>query len=709
MANLRANNLCGTGGRTALDGSVFFDGNGRLSVPNSADVRVGSDDFTIEAWIRAENPGDWTTVLGMWDSSATRRTYALQRKKADSKLYFYVSADGGSTVSATATQFASGGDITLGEWHHVAGVRDGNTIRAYLNGVQVGNASFTASILNNTTDALFIGDTEVTAGGEAFNGYMSNVRMVKGTCLYPSGITFTPPTEKLTAVDGTVLLCCQDSDDPTQEATGKTITGDGGLDINETEYVTNGTFAGGTYSPAWTAWGNTTTAQSGGIFIERTSTLTGVYQQLPTDSMQAGQYKLRGQISNKTGPGGAMIRLSSASQGNGTSWFGGYASPATSEVIEHTFTYSGSGGLYVNLMIGNNTGSADFSNISFRQVYTADGAPKVTPPVGVDGGVVFDGETKHNTQSYMYFPTGDTSQRGRGRGLLMGGAVSPGATNTTQIKYFDIASQGITDDFGQTSVARRATGSLSSSTRAVMGGGFVSPPSPYTISDVMDYVTIATTANATDFGNMQSTGYSYGTASNETRGLFAGGYRPNNSAVVDTIDLITIATTANATDFGNLVVARRGYGGLASPTRGIFMGGAPSTKEELDYVTIATTGNATDFGNLTDGRDNVYGGSSSTRGVMGGGRTPSNTNIIDYITIATTGNATDFGDLLSATFYNAATSNSSRLVWVGNTGITNTMEYVTIATTGNSIDWGDQGGTTQHSGGACSDSHGGIS
>ena len=337
-------------------------------------------------------------------------------------------------------------------------------------------------------------------------------------------------------------------------------------------------------------------------------------------------------------------------------------------------------------------------------------ASRFVPDVGEDYGTTFADGAVFDTLSYMVPPGGTTAQRGRGRGLLMGGAVSPGATNTTQIKYFDIASQGITDDFGQTTVARRSTGSLSSSTRGLMGGGFVAPTSPaHTVSDVIDYVTIATTANAVDFGNMQSTGYSYGTASNETRGLFAGGYRPNNSAVVKTTDLITIASAGNATNFGDLVVARRSFGGLASPTRGIFFGGAPSTKEEIDYVTIATEATALDFGNLTDGRDNVYGGSSSTRGVMGGGRTPSNTNIIDYITIATTGTVTDFGDLLSATFYNAATSNSSRLVWVGNTGITNTMEYVTIATTGNSIDWGDQGGTTQHSGGGCSDSHGGIS
>ena len=332
-----------------------------------------------------------------------------------------------------------------------------------------------------------------------------------------------------------------------------------------------------------------------------------------------------------------------------------------------------------------------------------------TTDVGSQHGTTFNGFGNFATSTYMVPPGGNTRERNRGRGLLMGGAVSPGATNTTQIKYFDIASQGITEDFGQTTSGRRAQGSVSSSTRGCVGGGFVAPTSPaHTVLNTIDFVTIANTANAIDFGDMQDTAYHYGTASNQTRGLFAGGYRPNNSAVVDTIDLITIATTGNASDFGNLVVARRSFGGLASPTRGIFMGGAPSTKDDIDFVTIASAGNATDFGNLTVGRDFVHGSSSSTRGVMAGGRTPSNSNVIDFITIASAGNATDFGDLLAAQGYYAATGNSTRALWVGNLDISNTIEYVTIATTGNSIDWGDQNGTTQHSSGACSDSHGGL-
>ena len=363
---------------------------------------------------------------------------------------------------------------------------------------------------------------------------------------------------------------------------------------------------------------------------------------------------------------------------------------------------------------GNILQEATGKTLDIRKVTLNDAPPmasRFTPDKGEDHGTTFADNTKFDTLSYMVPAGGTTAQSNRGRGLLMGGAVSPGATNTTQIKYFDIASQGITDDFGQTSVARRATGSLSSSTRAVMGGGFVSPPSPYTISDVMDYVTIATTANAIDFGNMQSTAYHYATASNETRGLFAGGYRPNNSAVVNTIDLITIATTGNASNFGDLTRTARSFGGAGSTTRGVFFGGThPAIQDVIDYVTFSTTGDATDFGNLTDARDNAYGASSSTRAVMAGGRDPNTTNIIDYITIASTGDATDFGDLTQTSYYfNASTSNSIRAVWVGTSTIVNSMEFVTIATTGNSVDWGDQGGTIQHSGGACSDSHGGIS
>ena len=59
------------------------------------------------------------------------------------------------------------------------------------------------------------------------NGFISNLRVVKGTALYTDD--FIPPTRELKKVPGTVLLCCQDPDNPLTEATGKTITGYGDL------------------------------------------------------------------------------------------------------------------------------------------------------------------------------------------------------------------------------------------------------------------------------------------------------------------------------------------------------------------------------------------------------------------------------------------------------------------------------------------------
>ena len=67
------------------------------------------------------------------------------------------------------------------------------------------------------------------------------------------------------------------------------------------------------------------------------------------------------------------------------------------------------------------------------------------------------------------------------------------------------------------------------------------------------------------------------------------------------INYFTMSTAGNASDFGDLTVARAMMPGLANPTRGIFAGGfAPGEQNVIDFVTIASTGNATDFGDMFD-------------------------------------------------------------------------------------------------------------
>jgi hypothetical protein len=85
---------------------------------------------------------------------------------------------------------------------------------------------------------------------------------------------------------------------------------------------------------------------------------------------------------------------------------------------------------------------------------------------------------------------------------------------------------------------------------------------------------------------------------------------------VNTIEYFTIASTGNATDFGDLTVARYFLSATSSSLRGVWGGGFAgiSQKNEIDFVTIASTGDASDFGDLT-----VAGNGLSATSVSHGG------------------------------------------------------------------------------------------
>ena len=199
-----------------------------------------------------------------------------------------------------------------------------------------------------------------------------------------------------------------------------------------------------------------------------------------------------------------------------------------------------------------------------------------------------------------------------------------------------------------------------------------------------------------------------------TRICFGGGREPS---VTDTIQFVEIATTSNATDFGNLTVARTFLDACSNETRGVFGSGAtPSVNVTIDFITIASTGNAQDFGDSTKSSTHSYAACASpTRGIFAGGYQPSSPkfdNVIEYITIASAGNATDFGDLISTTSFLAGASNSIKGIFAGGATPTklSTIQSIEIATTGDAVLFGDISVTNPvTSRGTCSDSHGGLS
>jgi len=192
--------------------SAYFDGSGDyLSMTNNAAFNLDTGDFTLELWANHSNVGQVQSMVSnytgasngwlfQWRSDTTRLAFGL----GDTQLIYY-----------TFTP-------VVGAWYHYAVTRSGTSLRMFINGALV--ATVTNSSNLTSTGATYIGNIN-NAISQYTYGYLSNVRIVKGTAVYTSA--FTPPTAPLTAVSGTSLLTCQSSTfiDNSSNAFPITVTG----------------------------------------------------------------------------------------------------------------------------------------------------------------------------------------------------------------------------------------------------------------------------------------------------------------------------------------------------------------------------------------------------------------------------------------------------------------------------------------------------
>ena len=336
----------------------------------------------------------------------------------------------------------------------------------------------------------------------------------------------------------------------------------------------------------------------------------------------------------------------------------------------------------------------------------------ITDRAGSSGPIIAGVSTVTST-SHMVMPSGPTEFRGgRGRGVVAGGRDASNPAVAT-MDLIEITTAGNATDFGDLTISGRDYPSgCGSPTRGIFFAG--SEPG---FRNVIDYVVMSSSGGANDFGDMRIAPLTNFALSNATRGITAGGLTaPTPSYTTnDSIEFITIASTGDSSDFGNLTEANSYAATCASPTRGIFnQGSTPTYKKTIEYITIATLGNATKFGDSSkSGAGAPMGASSATRGVFAGGQFDNpypQTDIIDYITIATEGNAIDFGDLTAARSHGSGLSNSIRGLFAGGASPnkTNVIEFVTIASTGNASDFGDLTVARDRLGQGAADAHGGI-
>ena len=158
--------------------SMYFDGTGDYLDARLGPVQVLGGDFTVEMWVYP------TTITG------SNRTFLFLENGSNSAVFFMYGATGyvGLDISNVATYNLGSTAITTNSWQHLAFVRSGSTLTAYINGTSVGTATVTASIGGS-------GIMRIGAGASAstpYFGYFDEMRVTKGYARYTTN--FTAPT-----------------------------------------------------------------------------------------------------------------------------------------------------------------------------------------------------------------------------------------------------------------------------------------------------------------------------------------------------------------------------------------------------------------------------------------------------------------------------------------------------------------------------------
>ena len=530
MGILRTNEISGLETPTAVTGSVSFDGSGDyLSLASSVDFAWGTGDFTWEAWVYS-TASDHTSgnhyIFDLGGGNIAAMSFY------QNKFNYY-----NSTIGLNGQL----GSFPANKWTHIAVSRKNLISYIFIDGILQDSISDTH---NYGTTAL-VAKVGVYASNNTlgWSGYISNLRILKGTALYTSD--FTPPVHELQPIGDTVLLCCNNPDSAGAEATGKTIT-------------VNGNAAASTVSPGLT----------------RDFTFGTQFQGV-------AKFDTQGYFVPPSG--------TTEQRGRGRGLNAGGGAPY-SNIIE-----------YIDIQtLGN---AQDFGDLTIARAFVS-AVSSPTRAVFANGYNNSPGVGSYNIMDYVTISTTGnavdfgaettTAQQSRGscsnntRGVFAGGSA------TNALEYITIASLGTIQNFGEYRIDRyRDIGGCSSSTRGLFAGGF----NPANTNSI-EYITIATTGNTQSFGDLTSARFGPGAASSPTRGVFLGGDTfPALSGSV-TIDFVTISSLGNAQDFGDLTFSSYRVAATSNGNRAVAFQSSPSPAgvNTINYVTIASTGNAQDFG-----------------------------------------------------------------------------------------------------------------
>ena len=149
--------------RVSPGGSLSFPGTstGYLSIANSADLRFGTGDFTVELFLYQTGSISFPRVfsIGTYPSAT-----------------FAVSVEGGSFILWINSSANTMGSVNLfNAWNHVAITRSGTSVRVFINGTQLGATLTISYNFADATNPLTIGTESTPAANNCLSGYLTNL------------------------------------------------------------------------------------------------------------------------------------------------------------------------------------------------------------------------------------------------------------------------------------------------------------------------------------------------------------------------------------------------------------------------------------------------------------------------------------------------------------------------------------------------------
>ena len=271
---------------------------------------------------------------------------------------------------------------------------------------------------------------------------------------------------------------------------------------------------------------------------------------------------------------------------------------------------------FITIPIQGNT--TDFGDLNVTRTQASGFASRVRAFNA--GGMVSPGTYKNDIDFHEFSSTGNFNDFGNLTATARltasfsnstRGVITGGQPRNDVMDFITMSQTGNAIDFGDLPQSDLFGTGLASPTRGLIKDG---TDNDATIS----FVTIATTGDAQNFGDLTIVrGTSVQGAANATRGIFAGGNGPSpNTPSNKEIQFVTIATLGNSTEFGELTRATaESNAGASDPTRAVFMGNGPGIGSVIDYIAISTGGDATDFGDLSGNRSHNSGCSNAHGGL----------------------------------------------------------------------------------------------